>query len=63
VFLFAGPLSVMNAKSVPVASEVPVTPAATQNVATPHEPFGLFRGLTLAEAIRDAESRGSRAAK
>jgi uncharacterized protein involved in exopolysaccharide biosynthesis len=63
VFLFANPLPVMNAKTVSAASEVPVTPAAPKPTTTTHEPFGLFRGLSLAEAIRDAESRGTRLAK
>jgi len=52
----------MAANVVTTASEVPVTPVAAETT-TKHEPFGLFRGLTLAEAIRDAESRGVRLAK
>jgi uncharacterized protein involved in exopolysaccharide biosynthesis len=67
VFLFAKPVPVMTvnagaANVVTTASEVPVAPVAAEP-ATKHEPFGLFRGLTLAEAIRDAESRGTRLAK
>jgi len=62
VFLFAKPVPVMNANVVTTASEVPVTTVAAEP-ATKQEPFGLFRGLTLAEAIRDAESRGTRLAK
>ncbi len=61
VFLFAGPVPVME----PAASDAntqAVTPAATteKTVVTPTEPFGLFRGMSLAEAIRQAENRGVR---
>ena len=34
-----------------------------QPASTPHEPFGLFRGMTLNEAIRQVESRYQRRAK
>ncbi|MGD9636105.1 MAG: Wzz/FepE/Etk N-terminal domain-containing protein [Pirellulales bacterium] len=63
VFLFAAPVPVMTANDVQVVAEVPVKTVAPERAATTHEPFGLFRGLSLAEAIRDAESRGKRATK
>jgi uncharacterized protein involved in exopolysaccharide biosynthesis len=49
VFLFANPVA-----SASNPAEVSVQP---QPVKTPTEPFGLFRGMTLDEAIRQVEKR------
>jgi uncharacterized protein involved in exopolysaccharide biosynthesis len=65
VFLFAGPMPVME----PAIDGAAKSPASTANVSAPsngkgpNEPFGLFRGLSLTEAIRQAEKHGLRAAK
>ena len=57
VFLVAGPVPSL----VPsVGSE---KSAAVLVVKSPTEPFGLFRGMTLAEAIRKVEKRSAAVAK
>jgi uncharacterized protein involved in exopolysaccharide biosynthesis len=58
VFLFASPVPVMEVKVAEVKPQV-----AEISVNTPSEPFGLFKGLTLAEAIRQAENKVSRIVK
>lgn len=57
VFLFAAPVPLMNAET--KTSE----PTAEKVVPASQQPFGLFRGMTLAEAIRQAENKPVRAAK
>jgi uncharacterized protein involved in exopolysaccharide biosynthesis len=54
VFLFAKPAPVMEA----AGKREEVTP-----VSVAHEPFGLFRGMTLAEAIRQAENKPFQASR
>jgi succinoglycan biosynthesis transport protein ExoP len=64
VFLFAAPLPVLEPKTDEVqAVAATVVPATEKVVKTPSEPFGLYKGLTLAEAIRQAENQGLRTAK
>ncbi len=63
VFLFAVPVPVME-PSVGEAKPQAATPAANGNVVkAPAEPFGLFRGMTLTEAIRQVEKHGAKSAK
>lgn len=58
VFLFAAPVPVMEPKL------TEVKPQAIETIArVPSEPFGLFKGLTLAEAIRQAENKVARTVK
>ncbi len=64
VFLFAAPVPVME-PAYDVAEPQGAAPAASADQAekTPAESFGLFRGMTLAEAIRQAENRVAGPAK
>jgi uncharacterized protein involved in exopolysaccharide biosynthesis len=57
VFLVAGPIPVL------VPSADGEKSAVVTVVKTPTEPFGLFRGMTLAEAIRKVEKRSAAVAK
>jgi uncharacterized protein involved in exopolysaccharide biosynthesis len=61
VFLFAAPLPVKS--SVEIAAKPQVEDRPWRAVRTPAEPFGLFRGMTLAEAVRQAQKRDARPAK
>jgi polysaccharide biosynthesis transport protein len=58
VFLFASPVPVMEAKVTEVLPQTTET-----NGKVPSEPFGLFKGLTLTEAIRQAENKVVRTVK
>jgi succinoglycan biosynthesis transport protein ExoP len=60
VFLIAGPVSSLVPSAVEAKS---VTTTAAPVVKTPVEPFGLFRGMTLADAIRQIERRTAAVAK
>jgi hypothetical protein len=63
VFLFASPVPVMEPQVAEVKSQAAAPSVAETNVKTPSEPFGLFKGLTLSEAIRQAEKRNVATAK
>lgn len=64
VFLFASPLPLTEPSIGEVKPQTAPSVATNGNVLnTPTEPFGLFRGMTLGEAIRQAEKHGARPAK